>query len=63
MPPKPTTFLGYVEHAIRELKDAGGSSRQAIAKHIKVRSPLCGGVCRSLQLTALNCAADEPLYM
>jgi hypothetical protein len=35
MPTKPTTYLGFVEDAIRHLKDAPGSSRQAIAKHIK----------------------------
>ena len=35
--PKPTTYLGYVEEAVRSLKEAAGSSRPAIAKYIKVR--------------------------
>lgn len=35
MPKKPTTYLGFVEDAILSLEEAEGSSRQAIAKHIK----------------------------
>jgi hypothetical protein len=35
MPPKPTTYLGFVEASILALKDPDGSSRQAIAKYIK----------------------------
>ena len=35
MPPKPKTYFGFVEAAILHLKEAPGSSRQAIAKYIK----------------------------
>ena len=35
MPKKPTTYLSFVEDAILSLEEAEGSSRQAIAKHIK----------------------------
>ena len=33
----PTNYLGYVEEAVRSLKEVAGSSRPAITKYIKVR--------------------------